>query len=326
MADLVLQTVQPLPAKVSVTIGNLTLQGSVYRQATFAGRTEARIVAGLGWSQGVQSRGYSNPGGVPTLQVLADAAAEVGESVNGATGTVGNQFVRFGDSPQMSSKAGRVLRSVAGKNWWVDNNGVTQIGPRPGGTVTSDFTVEEFRGAHQDLRIATEDPGSWAPGVTFSSATITQQTVSSVRHEFGQDGIARMWVTVGSSDGWLDAIRELIRQEVAASLPYAQVYEYQVAVAAGGQVSALPVDPSHGAPPISGLQVSGGVGTLNANGGKVLVGFLDGNPGKPYLAGNEGLFASFVENFLQWTPIPMDGGAALKLLITAWMTANGVLP
>lgn len=326
VADVELELESAVTSPVTAIVGNLTLRGSVYRQATFAGRTEARLIGGGGgWSKNVQARGYNQLGGVLASQVLNDAAIEVGETVVVATdSTLGDAYARFGGP---DGKAARVLRRLAGSQWWVDPSGVTHVGPRPTSAITSDFTVEMFSGAPGTLSIATEDVSSWMPGNTFSSATVAQQTIASVRHEFGPNGVARMKVMVsGSNDRWLEDLRELIRQEVSASLPYAPLYEYQVVVAAGGQVSALPVDSSTGAPPLTGLQVAGGVGTLNANGGKILIGFRDGNPAKPFLAGNEGLFASFVENFLQWVPVPNDGGAALKALLTAWQATNAVTP
>ena len=133
VADLVLQTTTALSGPVTLLVGNLTLVGAVYRQAVFAGLLECRLVAGAGgWSKSVGAVGYNNPAGVQASQVLSDAAAAVGETVVVAVpSTVGNQFARFGDSPAMPGKAGRVLRSVAGQQWWIDDAGVTHVGPRP---------------------------------------------------------------------------------------------------------------------------------------------------------------------------------------------------
>ena len=324
VADVIVQSTSPLPSSVAVTIGNLNLIGSVYRQATFAGRTEARLVAGAGgWSKSVEARGYDNPGGVPAQQVLSDAATEVGESVAGAIGTVGAQFVRMGDSPQMPGKAGRVLRSVAGTQWWIDSAGVTQIGVRPSGSVSSAFTVLSFQGAHGDLLIATEDPASWAPGATFSSATVTQQTISSVRHEFRDDGVARLHVMVGSSDDWLDTIREMVRQEMAASLPFAQVYDY-VVTRGSATVDALPADPTRGVPGVTGVPyrsgTPGGSATL-APGTHVGIGFLDGNPGKPVLMGAIDGTAPITESIGVTATLQLGDQSAQPLTPAAWSAA-----
>jgi hypothetical protein len=192
VADVALALPVTLPPKVSLTIGNLTMQGAVYRQASFAGVREARIVAGAGgWSRSVQARAYQSVAGILRSTVLRDAALEVGELVNVlADQILGNYFVRLAD------KAGRVLRTIGGPMWWIAPNGVTTIGPRTATTIMSPFTAEQYSGAYGTLTIATEDPGAWLPGATFSGPTVGTQTVSSIRHSLGADGQARMEVMV----------------------------------------------------------------------------------------------------------------------------------
>jgi hypothetical protein len=189
VADVVLASDQPISGPVTLALGNLTLTGAVYRQAPFAGLVEARVVAGAGgWSKTVQARGYDQPSGVLASTVLRDAANEVGETVRVAIDrTVGSLWVRLAD------KASRTLRALA-PSWYIDTAGVTQVGTRPASLVRSDFTAEAFSGASGRLRIATEDPASWLPGATFSSATVGTLTVRSVRHDIAADGKARLMV------------------------------------------------------------------------------------------------------------------------------------
>jgi hypothetical protein len=319
-ADLVLQTTTPLSGPVTLTVGNLTLAGAVYRQATFAGVTEVRLVAGAGgWSKAVQARGYDNAGGVLRSQVLADAAAEVGESVVVATdGSVGNGYARIAD------KAARVLRANAGSQWWIDSGGVTHVGPRPSTAITSAFTVEAFSGASGTLRIATGDPASWVPGNTFASATVAQQTIASIRHHFGPDGRARLEVmTSATNDRWIEDIRELIRQEVSASVPYAQSYEYVVTASSGTSIGALPVDPTRGVPPLTSVPyrsgVPGGSATLTP-GTHVCIGFLDGNPGKPALLGVFDGTAPLTETIGVSGTLTLGDASAAPLVHASWMT------
>jgi hypothetical protein len=325
VADLVLQTTTPLSGPVTLLVGNLTLVGAVYRQAVFAGLLECRLVAGAGgWSRSVGAVGYNNPAGVPAAQVLSDAASAVGETVVVASpSTVGNQFARFGDSPMMPGKAGRVLRSVAGQQWWIDAAGVTRVGPRPSTAISSAFTVEEFHGSSGTLRIATEDPASWLPGNTFSSATVATQTIASVRHVFGADGVARLEVMLaGGSEPWIESIRELIRQETAF-LPYAQQYDYVVTATTGSTIDALPADPTRGAPPLTGVPfrcgVPGGSATLTP-GTHVAIGFLDGNPGKPVLMGAIDSTAPVTEMIQVATSLQLGDTSALPLAHAIWLS------
>jgi len=319
-ADLALQTTTPLSGSVTLVVGNLTLVGAVYRQAVFAGVLEARLVAGAGgWSKLVQSRGYASAGGVLRSQVLADAAAEVGERVVVATDSVvGNGYARLAD------KAVRVLRAQAGSQWWVDSGGVTHIGPRPSSAITSAFTVESFSGASGTLRIATEDPASWAPGNTFSSATVATQTIASVRHVFGADGVARLEVmTSASNDRWIEDIRELIRQEIAASVPYAHEYEYAVTASSGSSFDAFPVDPTRGVPPLTGVPYRSGVpggSAMLAPGTHLTIGFLDGNPGKPILRGVFDGTAPLNETIGVTGTLSLGDASATPLAHASWVT------
>jgi hypothetical protein len=193
VADVMLALATPLPTtSLMLSIGNLSLAGTVYRQSAFAGTVEARLVGGAnGWSQNVQARGYNNPGGVLLSMVVGDAAKDVGEKVVVAVDqTLGNFYARSGD------KASRVLGAVAGPYWWIDSTGVTHVGPRPTGAVASEFVVESFHGHTGELVISTEDYASWQPGVTFTNATVGTQTVACVRHEVKQNGHSTMKVLI----------------------------------------------------------------------------------------------------------------------------------
>jgi hypothetical protein len=161
--------------------------------------------------------------------------------------------------------------------------------------------------------------------------------------------VARLEVMLaGASEPWIESIRELIRQEIAGSVPYAQTYDYVVTATTGSTIDALPSDPTRGAPPLTGVPfrcgVPGGSATLTP-GTHVGITFLDGNPGKPVLSGaidSTGavmvainaatvslaggghpialgdVLDGFIKVFETWVPVPTDGGAALKTLISAW--------
>ena len=80
-ADLSMAESPGLSGQVAVTIGNLTLQGAVYRAEPFAGQTRVRLVAGKGgWRNVIASQGYGSGSGVHMSTVLSDAASACGES------------------------------------------------------------------------------------------------------------------------------------------------------------------------------------------------------------------------------------------------------
>lgn len=167
-ADLTLATNDALPDAVPLVVGNLTLNGHVYRTAQYGGERRARVVGGAGgWRRTISARHYQLAGGIKLSLVLGDAALEVGEDVNVPTDQViGSDFVRE------TAPASRVLRQLAGPTWYIDPAGVTQIAPWPTTVVASDFTVTRQDGGQGVVEVATEDPASWLPGCTFSGPTI----------------------------------------------------------------------------------------------------------------------------------------------------------
>lgn len=198
-ADVSFSLPVPAPPVGPLAIGNLALQGAVYRQATFGGVTTARLVGGTGgWSRRVGPRGYSLPFGIPLTLVLADVAAEVLEPppVVIVPTIVGNFWARPADKSG-TAPAGRVLRAAAGPSWWVSSAGIVQVGPRAPLPVASPFQTSEWDGGAGILTVATEDPASWQPGNLFASPQITApQTISMVRHTIDRKGKGRMRVMV----------------------------------------------------------------------------------------------------------------------------------
>jgi hypothetical protein len=192
VADVSMVTSQPAPPTGTLIHGNLMLRGAVYRSASFGGVTSARLVGGFGgWSKPVAARGYSLPFGIMLSLVLGDVALEVGEQIAVLSDTSLGPFWN-----RRAGSAGSALRAVAGSSWWVNGAGIVQVGQRPSTAVTSAWQTDDWDGGAGILTIATEDPASWQPGATFSSATVQPaQTVSFVRHTV-ENGIGRMRVMV----------------------------------------------------------------------------------------------------------------------------------
>ncbi len=191
--DVSLATGDVVPDDADLVLGNLTLRGHVYRQALFAGGRTCRLVAGHGgWRTVVPAKQYSLASGVALSLVLRDAAMEVGESVNVPNDqTIGVAYVRE------QAQASRVLRQLAGANWYVDPAGVTQIKAWPTAQVTTTFTPIDQRGAAGVIVIATEDYAAWMPGKTFAAPTLdTTYAVGGVRYAFEGDGRFRLEVMV----------------------------------------------------------------------------------------------------------------------------------
>ena len=189
VADCALADATDVGTSVTLTVANLNLEATVFRQSAFAGVRTVRVIGGAaGWRKQLAPRAYQNPAGVPKAMVLKDAAIEVGESLaNTPSGNVGVDWARE------AGPASRLLKQVVGRAWWVDPAGKTHFGPRPSTSITSAFQVVSYDGARGILRIATEDVASWLPGAKFSNATVPQaQTISSVSIHADKGGKLRL--------------------------------------------------------------------------------------------------------------------------------------
>jgi hypothetical protein len=180
-----------IPANGNLVIGDLVLRGHVYRQSPFAGSRQALVVAGAGgWLRSVEARHYKLSSGVRKSLLLQDAAAEVGETVNVTSSEiVGNDYVRS------KGPASRVLRELAGANWYIDTAGVTQLGAWPSKSIASPFVVINQWGGEGKVHIATENYADWLPNASFASSLLSGTfTVNAVRYTFQDDGTARLEV------------------------------------------------------------------------------------------------------------------------------------
>jgi hypothetical protein len=290
-ADVVLATADDVPASGVLKVGNLSLACSLVRpSAAFAGQRSLRLVGGAGgWRQSVPPRAYASPGGVPLSMVLGDVAVEVGERVVVASdGMVGAYYMRE------AGPASRVLRQLAGMQWWVDMGGVTRVGPRTTSTIATRFDAEKYAAGVGLFSVATEDLASWQPGASFSSTLIAPTTVSSVSIRMAADGKHRLDVLAGTDDRLTQGFRELVRSEEPAET-YRGVWEYSVAatrtVGVVVQIDGNPTASSVPLPPIVGVPIRPGVAGASfkpAVGSLALVAFVNSDPTRPVVIGFDG--------------------------------------
>ncbi len=214
---------------VALVIGDLTLRGTIVRQAVYGGARSIWIVAGAGgWRNVIAAKGYSQEGGIKLSTVLNDAARAAGESIAIATAddrTIGTSYARE------RAAAERVLALETAGAWWIDTAGVTQLAARVGTAVVAPFTVVKQMGGAGQFEIATENPSQWQPGRTFAAPQITgTHTISSVTLDASNDGKVRLFVLAkfdGLTERLLVSLRKIIRAEMAAH-SYAGVWEYTI--------------------------------------------------------------------------------------------------
>ena len=130
-ADVLLANATTLPPQITLTVGDLSLVGNVFRQSDFAGSRGLRLVGGLGgWRTKVPARAYRNPAGVNLAMVAGDLAIECGEQMGAMVDRfLGASYARF------AGPASDTLRALF-KFWHVDPAGVTQGVDWPTSAVT----------------------------------------------------------------------------------------------------------------------------------------------------------------------------------------------
>jgi hypothetical protein len=178
-ADIVLDAAQDSTGPQALTLAGTTWTGATVRAIDFVGRRGIRIVAGTGgWRTVIPAKQY---GALPasTTAVLSDAAVACGELPPVVDPSVppyvGAAYLRAND------RASLVLQQVLGDEWWADSSGRVQTAPRPATAIVSSFQALDVEGAAGWYEIATDFPGDWLPGATFSGPTVSG-TVNRVEH------------------------------------------------------------------------------------------------------------------------------------------------
>jgi len=280
-----------LSGRVTITVGARKLAGTVVPSQTgvFGQQTRARIVAGnAAWGATLTPKAYHNDAGVKARLVAEDAAREIGETLGTfvpIAERVGNDYVR------QEAPASRALEDVIGPSvaWWVDFDGVTQVGPRPG--VELDASAYEVLAYDPRTRIATlsvDDPGAIVVGSQLSERLEGVQTVR--EYELHVDGDAmRVVAWMGGSEGEPGRLAAILRSLIKRATD-GQVngsYRYRVVrMAADGRVELQAVRRVVGLPDILPVSQWPGVAGCHAEltpGTIVLVQFAEGDRTLPVI-------------------------------------------
>jgi hypothetical protein len=183
-ADIELDQAVTLSGLVTLTVSDMVLKGSIYRQGTFLNSSSIRMVGGyLGWPKKTTAKEYRSSFGVKFSVIAGDAARETGEKIFIPSDfSVGEFYERQAEA------AVRVLDTFA-DIWWMREDGVTVIGDRAQPIITSAFDVmsDGTSLAMGKITIATDKPGDWLPGVKFSSPTLAQKQASAIIHKLTKD-------------------------------------------------------------------------------------------------------------------------------------------
>lgn len=277
-ADVDLVEAELVSGRVALVLADVTLSGTVVSGGLANGRAAYRVVGGAGgWGATIAAESYLDDAGVRVAGVLGDAAAACGETIAGADSAarIGPHYARA------NALARDVLNELAPRNWYVDFNGVTQIGQRAETTYVGDGVrtrVDAGVGVI-DLAIAGEIV-ALVPGVVVDGAL----PAVDVEYELTETRLtARVYAGRRPSrrlDAWgrlLDAFDPRRR--------YRGSYEFRVVSQSGDRVNLQPIRASSGLKDLARVPMRGPAG-MRAQvtlGSSVVVSFVDCDPSRPFV-------------------------------------------
>jgi hypothetical protein len=306
-----------LSGSVTFKLADLTLVGTVLSGGPEKGRSSYRIVAGAGgWGQSIAAKSYSNDASDKASTVVGDAASAVGETLApiAATVRVGTGFTR----PE--GPASQVLQIVAPQGWYVDEAGVTHLGSRTAGALVGKVTrVTPVDLARGKLVLAADSIATILPGIVVDGLTAVD-----VLHEVSAEGGLRTTLWGAQVSSPIESLRRLL-EALDPDRKFRGVTEYRVVTLSGSLLNLQPVRrASSGMPDLQRVPVRPGVAGCEATvalGSRVLVGFVDSDAARPYVAGFEDADGA---GFLP-TMIELAGGADFVALAASVSTQLSTL-
>jgi hypothetical protein len=296
-ADVDFEDAPDLSGHVTIKLGELSLQGTIVpaQDGTFGGSRRSRIVAGGGgWGDELAAKGYHNDAGIKAELVAQDAAREAGEVIGG--------FVPFAerigiDYARQAGTASKALEDAIGDvPWWVDYNGITQVGARPAVTLASaDYQLVAYDPRARIATLSIDDPSIIVPGVVLSDRLDIPQTIREFELVVGGEGDGlRVTAWMGGDVSEEGRLAQLMRSIILRATDGCVhgVFRYRVIrMAADGRVELQAIRKVVGLPDLLPVSQWPGVAGVHAEltpGATVLVQFVDGDRTQPIITGYEG--------------------------------------
>lgn len=335
-ADVQVDGEHTLTGAATLKIADLTLVGTILSGGAALGRSSFRMVGGAGgWGQSIAEKSYANDATVKFATVIGDAAAACGETIAAISSTsrTGPAYVR------QAGAASDALNLLAPQAWYVDEAGVTRLGARAASVLPAKVVrIKPLDKALGCVVLASESIAGILPGVVVDGMAAVDVT-----HELSAEGGLRSTVWGSTVPASLESFLAII-EAVDPRRKYRGVTEFRVGALEGERLNLQPVRSSTGMPFLSRVPMWPGVGgslTTVAIGSRVLVGFIDSDPGRPYVAAFESsdgegftptlvklcggsdfvALASKVDDLFSAianaVPVPNDGGAAILTALNA---------
>lgn len=282
-ADCVVAADKVLAGAARINLAGLELTGTIVSGGVYQERGYYQVVAGAGgWRSTVQAKSYRNEAGVKLSSVVSDVAAACGETIGAVTDRrIGPGYFRA------RGEAARTMDLLASELWYVDETGVTHVQARPASEFAQPHYTINVMPSGGGKTIASESIAGLVPG-----ANVGGMVAASVRHELTPDALRSHVYAAhdGLVDRSLSALRRIV-QAVTRSHFFHAVYEYRVVGVSAGYIDAQPSATGLGLPDLASIPMRVGVpggGGNPVDGSTVLVGFVNGDPTRPYVHSYEG--------------------------------------
>lgn len=278
-ADCSLDRDATLAGRVTLQIADLTMRGTVVSGGSWLGRSSYRIVGGAGgWGKPLPARSYQDDAGVRASKILGDAAAECGETLEGApTGVVGPAWDRA------ASTASFAPNTIAPQAWYVDVDGLTRFGKRAARALAVEATRGRVDLAAGFVELMADSIASILPGVIVDGREAVD-----VVHELDATKLrSTVWLSVAPTSKRAQLYAKL-QAQVDPWARYRATYEYRIVSQAGERLDLQPVRASLGMPDLRAVRVSPGVPGVKAEhtlGALCRVRFVNADPARPEVCG-----------------------------------------
>jgi hypothetical protein len=294
--------------RVTLTLGPLSLVGTVLSSGQHGGVVTARVIGGAGgWRQAPTGLSFQNDANLSKLDIAKALAASVGETVEAESDTIG---VNWSFDPLAS--AGSNLDTIG--DWYMREDGVTVLGTRPDlGAFTT--TVDDFEGLEGRASCLIEEyqADKFLPGALISAGSL--ENAIRVRHTRFLYSPTKFIAEISS----LEQLPNRLAEHAARKSRFLGTYLYRIIEQVGDRLQLQAVDPVRGIPDqvlVTKAHGIPGVKSTCAPSGEVLVVFANGNPDKPrvlaYLGASAGeTFTAPSVTFTSSSPLPTPEPVAL---------------
>jgi hypothetical protein len=357
-ADVDMEEAPDVSGRVSLKLGDLELSGTVResRDGTHGLQRRTRVVAGAGgWGNLLTPKAYHNDSRIKARTLAEDAARGAGETLGGFApelDRVGVHYVR------QAGPASRVLEDViGGVPWWVDYQGVTQVGERAESPADPEaYEVLEYHPRERLAVVAVDDLRQVGIGSVLSERLDDSQAVRELTVEVRDEGVrVHCWTGEGARGRLAGVFRSLVERATDGRIH--GLWRYRVVKMSGDRVELQAMSQRAGLPDALPVHQFPGLAGAHADltaGAEVLVQFVEGDRTRPVVthyggrgfgghtpqvttidvatrldlgAGASSFVAladkvdALVKAFINTPPVAQDGGAALQTAVdTAWST------